>query len=98
MVGYGLDGAADGLGAVGVDGEDLALEVVGADHAEGARDDLAMAGFALAEGGLGGALRGDVDAGGDDEADVSLVVAESGGGPGDAAKRSEEHTSDSSHT
>src|SRR5258708_33449554 len=69
-----------------VDGEEVAFEVVGADHAEGTLDDLAVAGFALAEGGLGGALGGDVDAGGDDEADLSLGVPESGGGPGDAAE------------
>src|SRR5258708_17448966 len=69
-----------------VDGEEGAFEVVGADHDEGALDDLAVAGFALAEGGLGGALGGDVDACGDDEADLSLGVPESGGGPGDAAE------------
>ena len=73
-------------GAVGVDGEQDALEVVGADHAERAFDELAVAGFALAEGGFGGALDGDVDAGGDDEADLALLVEEGGGGPGDAAE------------
>ena len=51
----------------------LAIEVVGADHAERAFDELAVAGFALAEGGFGDALDGDVDAGGDDEADLALV-------------------------
>ena len=81
-----FEGAAEALGAVGVDGEQVAVEVVGADHAERAFDELAVAGFALAEGGLGGALDGDVDAGGDDEADLSLLIAESGGGPGDAAE------------
>ncbi len=86
VVEHRVDGAADGLGAVGVDGEQLALEVVGADHAEGAFDELAVAGFALAEGGFGGALGGDVDAGGDDEADLALGVAEGGGRPGDAAE------------
>ena len=79
-------GAAEALGSVGVDGEQVALEVVGADHAERAFDELAVAGFALAEGGFGGALDGDVDAGGDDEADLPLLVAECGGGPGDAAE------------
>ncbi len=47
---------------------------------------LAVTGFALAEGGLGGTLGGDVDAGGDDEADLSLGVAQGGRGPGDAAE------------
>ncbi len=59
---------------VGVDGENYAVEVMGADHAEGTFDELPVAGFALAEGGLGGALGCDVDAGGDDEADLTLVV------------------------
>ena len=69
-----LDGAADALGAVGVDGEEVAVEVVGADHAERAFDELAVAGFALAQGGFGGALHGDVDAGGDDEGDLALLI------------------------
>ena len=67
-------GAADGLCAVGVDGEQDAGEVVGADHAERALDELAVAGFAFAQGLLGGALHGDVDAGGDDEVGLALVV------------------------
>ena len=73
-------------GAVAVDGEDAAFEVVGADHAERTFDELAVAGFALAEGGFGDALHGDVDAGGDDEGDLALGVDERGGGPGDAAE------------
>ena len=74
------------LRAVGVDGEQDALEVVGADHAERAFDELAVAGFALAQGVFGGALDGDVDAGGDDEVDLALVVEQRRGGPGDAAQ------------
>ncbi len=62
------------------------MQVVGADHAERAFDELAVAGFALAQGGFGGALGGDVDAGGDDEADLALRVAQRGGGPCDAAQ------------
>ena len=50
MADHVLAGAADALRAVGVDGEDDALEVVGADHAERAFDELAVAGFALAQG------------------------------------------------
>ena len=68
-----------------VDGKQDALEVVGADHAEGTLDELAVAGFGLAEGGFGGAPGGDVDAGGDDEGWLAMVVGERSGGPGDAA-------------
>ena len=39
------------FGGVGVDAEEPAVEVVGADHAERALDELAIAGFGLAEGG-----------------------------------------------
>ena len=80
-----VDGAADAFGTVGVDGEELAVEVVGADHAEGAFDELAVAGLTLAEGGLGRALDGDVDAGCDDEGDLALGVRQGGGRPGDPA-------------
>ena len=79
-------GAADAVRAVGVDGEQDAVEVVGADHAERTFDELAVARLALAQGGLGGALDGDVDAGGDDEVDLALVVDQGRGGPGDAAQ------------
>ena len=71
-----FEGAAEALGTVGVDGEQGAGEVVRADHAERAFDELTVAGLALAQGGLGGALDGDVDAGGDDEADLALLVME----------------------
>ena len=47
---------------------------------------MAVASFALAKGGFGGALSGDVDACGDDEAYLTLSVAEGGGGPGDSAE------------
>ena len=86
MAGHLFAGAADALRAVGVDGEQDALEVVGADHAERAFDELAVARFALAQGVFGGALDGDVDAGGDDEVDVALLVEQRRGGPGDAAQ------------
>ena len=86
MAAHVFDHSADGLGAVGVDGEQRAAEVVGADHAEGAFDELAVASFTFAERGLGGALGGDVDAGGDDEGDLTLRVGQGGSRPGDAAK------------
>ncbi len=81
-----FEGAPYAGGAVGVDGENDAVKVVGADHAEGTFDELPVTGFALAEGGLGRTLGGDVDAGSDDEANLSLVVDQGSGGPGDAAK------------
>ena len=81
-----VDGTAEAFGAVGVDAENGALEVVGADHAERTFDELAVAGFAFGEGGFGLALDGDVDAGGDDEVDLALSVDEGGGGPGDAVE------------
>ena len=86
VVEHGIDGAADGLCTVSVDGDEISFEVVGADDAEGAFDKLAVAGFAFAESGFGGALGGDVDASGDDEADLSLGVAEGSSRPGDAAE------------
>ena len=86
MAGHLFAGAADRLCAVGVDGEQDALEVVGADHAERAFDELAIAGFALAQGGFGAALDGDIDTGGDDEVDVTLFVEQRRGRPCDAAQ------------
>src|SRR6202021_2327090 len=80
-----FNGSSDGLGTVVVDGEQRAAEVVGADHTEGAFDELAVAGFALAKGGFGGALGGDVDSGGDDESHLPLRIEQSGGRPSDAA-------------
>ena len=59
---------------------------MGAHHTERSFDELTVTGFALAEGGLGGALDGDVDSSGDDESNLALLVAQSGGGPGDAAE------------
>ena len=81
-------GAADGLRAVGVDRGEDAGEVVGEDHAQRSFDELAVARFALAQGGFGGSLDGDVDAGGDDEVGVALIVIEGGGGPRDATEAS----------
>ena len=43
-------GASDGLRAVGVDREEDAMQVVGADHTERAFDQLAVARLALAQG------------------------------------------------
>ena len=86
MAGHVLAGAADALRAVGVDGEQDALEIVGADHAQRAFDELAIACFALAQGVFCAALDGDVDAGGDDEVDLALVVEQRRGRPGDAAQ------------
>ena len=82
-----LDAAANALRAVLVDGEDRAVEIVRADHAERAFDELAVARFALADGGFRDALHGDVDAGGDDEGDLALGVDQRGCRPGDAAAR-----------
>ena len=86
MADHLVDRAADALRAVGVDGEQHALQVVGADHAERAFDQLPVARFALAQGRFGGALHGDVDAGGDDEADLPLCIAQRCGRPCDAAE------------
>ncbi len=76
----------DGRRAVAVDGEKNAAQVVGADHAERAFDEQAVTGFALSKRGFGGALRGDVDAGGDNEGHLALVVAQRRDVPGDAAE------------
>ena len=67
--------AAEGLGATLVDREDDTAQVVGADHAERALDERAVAGLALAQRGLGGALPGDIEAGRDQEGDLALSVA-----------------------
>ncbi len=88
MADHFFAGTAYALRDVGVDREQDALQVVGADHAERAFDELAVARFALAQGLFGLALDGDVDAGGDDEVDMALVVEERRGRPGDAAQAS----------
>ena len=80
-----LHGVAEPGRAVLVDGENLAVHVMRADQAERTFDDLAVARFALADGGLGDALHGDVDAGGDDEGDLAMRVEHRGCGPRDAA-------------
>ena len=64
------DLAPEALCSVLVDGKNPALQIVGADQAERALDDLAVAEFALANRALGDALYRDVDAGRDDERDL----------------------------
>ena len=79
------DGTAERFRAMAVDRVESAVERVGEDHAERTFDKLAIAGFGLAEGGFGGALLGDVDAGSDDEGGLVLFVDERRSGPRDAA-------------
>ena len=81
-----LRGVAEDLGAVRVDGLDLAVEVVGADDAERAFDEMAIARLTRAQAIELLPLFGDIDAGGDDEVDVALGIVERAGGPGDAAR------------
>ena len=88
VAGHVLAGAADALRTVSVDGEQDAVEVVGANHAERPFDELAITRLALAQGILGGTLHGDIDAGGDDEVDLAAVVDQRRGRPGNAAQAS----------
>ena len=76
--------AEDGCG-MRVDRLDVPVEIVGADDAERAFDQLTIACFAGAQAIKLLALLGDVDAGGDNEVDVALRIVERTRGPGDAA-------------
>src|SRR6202012_31822 len=76
-----LDAVAKTLGGAGVDGEHAAFEIVGADHAERAFHQLAVASFAGVESRGGFTLIGDVDSGHDDEVDLAGAVGQVGGGP-----------------
>ncbi len=80
-----LRGVAEDSGGVRVDRLNVAVEVVGADDAERAFDEVAIARLTGAQAIELLPLLGDIDAGGDDEIDVALRIVERAGGPGDAA-------------
>ena len=69
-----------------VDGEKLAPKIMGAHHTQRSFDELAVACFGLAQSSFGGKLLRHIDAGGDDEGDLSLGVAQSGRRPRNAAE------------
>ena len=76
-----VDGATNAFGPVSIDREDDTLEVVGADHAERAFDELTVAGFALANGSFSYPLDGDVEAGRNKKFDLVLGINQRRRGP-----------------